>query len=108
MLGDPVARVSELVGQAGEVKRVVQGIGAAGSLGDRRLVEDAQPRRRAHVPTDSGMPASAGARWGGRRIGISTALASAHQPSRAAYLPPARPPPARWPAAETRPPSRSG
>src|SRR5438067_5192064 len=87
MLGDPVARVSELVGQAGEVKRVVQGIGAAGSLGDRRLVEDAQPRRRAHVPTDSGMPASAGARWGGRRIGISTALASAPTPAK---IPPSR------------------
>src|SRR3954451_15926818 len=81
MLGDPEARVSELVGQAREVEGVVESVGARGALGDGRLVEDAQTRREAHVRTDSGTGASAGARCGGRRSGISSALASALTPA---------------------------
>ena len=46
VLGDPVALVPEPLGEAGEVDRVAQRVGAGLPLGDRRLVEDGEPQRR--------------------------------------------------------------
>ena len=45
VLGDPVARVAELLGELGEVERVAKRVGAGGALGDRRLVEDGESDR---------------------------------------------------------------
>ena len=42
VLGDPVARVAEPLGEAREVDRVAERVGARVALGDRRLVEDAE------------------------------------------------------------------
>ena len=43
VLGQPVAVVAERLAQAREVERVGQRVGAGRALGDRGLVEDAQP-----------------------------------------------------------------
>ena len=40
MLGDPIARVTEPVGDAGKIDRVAQRDGAGGTGGDRRKIED--------------------------------------------------------------------
>ena len=42
VLGDPVARVAEPVGEPREVDRVLERIPAGQALGDRRLIEDAE------------------------------------------------------------------
>ena len=45
VLGHPVAVVAEPVGVAGEVERVVQGVGARRPFGHRRLVENREKHR---------------------------------------------------------------
>src|SRR3954453_10773975 len=57
--GEPVAVVAERVGQAREVERVGERVGARGALGHRRLVEHAQtlhalqPRSRVQRPLET-------------------------------------------------------
>ena len=48
MLGDPISRVTEPVGEAGKIDRVAQRYRAGGAGGDRRKIED---RERNHART---------------------------------------------------------
>ena len=42
VLGDPIARETEAVGEAREVERIVQRNRAGGTVGDRRKIEDGE------------------------------------------------------------------
>jgi hypothetical protein len=57
MLGNPVARVAETIGEAREIERIAQGNRAGGTSSDRREIEDGEgngPCRHARIRTARG------------------------------------------------------
>jgi hypothetical protein len=42
MLGQPIAAIAQPIGEAGEIDRIAQRLTAAGSFGNRRLIENTE------------------------------------------------------------------